>query len=176
MPEIKGTTKCCERGYHLVTADQLVNWLGPTIWVAEGRGDTDVQPDKTAFRQARLLSQVTEWNERTARIFACDCAERILHLYEPVYPNDKRPRTAIEVARRFAEGKASEEEMVAVWAAARAAAKDAAWDAARDAAWVAAWVAARDAARAAVWAAAWAAERAWQTQHLCELLGIEGAK
>ena len=188
MPEIAGRIEACRNGYHLVTASQLIEWLGPTLWVAEGKGDTDVQTDKTAFRKARLISQVTKWNERTARIFACDCAERSLHLFEKAYPNDKRPRTAIEVARRFVEGKATKEERAAARAAAWAAARAAAWAAARDAAWAAgaaARAAARDAAwdardaawdaRAAAWdarAAARDAERGWQVNHLCELLGL----
>jgi hypothetical protein len=163
MPEVKGTVECCQRGYHLITASQLIEWLGSTLWVAEGRGDTDIEPDKTAFRQARLLSKVEVWNDRTARIFACDCAERVLPLFEKRYPNDRRPRTAIEVARKFADGKASKAELVAArdaaWDAARDAAWDAASDAASDAARAAAWDAARDAARAAAWAAARAAAR-----------------
>ena len=135
--------------------------------------------------------------DKLARLFACDCAERVLHICESKYPDDKRPRNAIETARRFAEGKATKEEMaaawdaagvaagVAAWDAARDAARAAAWVAARDAAWdaarAAAWDAARDAARAAAWDAAWdardaagAAEQDWQLQHLKELLAKSG--
>ncbi len=32
--------------------------------------------------------------------FACQCAEHVLHFYEDKYPEDKRPRLAIEAARR----------------------------------------------------------------------------
>ena len=32
--------------------------------------------------------------------FACDCAERVLTHFEKYYPDDKRPRWAIEAARR----------------------------------------------------------------------------
>jgi len=87
------------------------------------------------------------------RHFAVDCAERVQHLM-----TDERSRNALVVARRFAQGQATQEELAAAWAAAR----DAAW-AARDAARAAAWAAARDAAWAAARAAAWAAARdaAW---------------
>jgi hypothetical protein len=97
--------------------------------------------------------------DRLARLFACDCAEAALPIFEKKYPDDKRPRHAIEVARAFANGETTSDESNAAWDAARAAAMDAAgaasWDAARAAAW-AAWASARDAAKAAE-AAAWAA-------------------
>ncbi len=138
------------------------------------------------------LRCTTENSDKLARIFACDCAWRVLPLYESKYPDDKRVRTCIETARKFALGEATKEETAAAraaaWAAwaARDAARAAAWaarDAARAAAWAArdaagdaAWAAgdaawaARDAARDAARAAAWDAEIEWQTKHLIELL------
>jgi hypothetical protein len=117
-------------------------------------------------------------SDKDLRLFACDCAEHVLHFFEEKYPTDKRPRKCIEVARRFALGEATAEEMAAARAAAWAAARDAAWAAARAAARDAAWAAARDAARDAAWAvawdaawdaardAAWAKEWAWQVKRL----------
>jgi hypothetical protein len=87
--------------------------------------------------------------DRVARIFACDCAESVLLKCEAEYPNDKRPRQAIEVARRYALGKATQQELYAAqcaaWEAARYAARYAALDVTRGAAWDAAWYAAWDA-------------------------------
>jgi hypothetical protein len=57
-------------------------------------------------------------DDRKLRLFACDCAERMLPLFENAYPNDKRPRKAIDVARLFAEGKATDKERAAARAAA----------------------------------------------------------
>ena len=85
------------------------------------------------------------WNDRTMRLFACDCAEHVIHICEKDFPDEKRPRQAIEVARRFARGEATKEEL--------AAARDAAWDAAR--------------------AAARAAETSWQIQRLMQYLNGE---
>jgi len=85
--------------------------------------------------------------DREFRLFACWCAARTLPVFEKEYPDDKRPREAIRVSSRFANGKATKEELATTWDAARDAARDAAWDAARAAAWDAAWAAARDTAR-----------------------------
>ena len=75
-------------------------------------------------------------DDRDKRLFACACAENVLHIYESRYPGDNRPGQAIEVARRYANGEATIEELRAAWAAS-AAASAAGW-AASDAAWAAA--------------------------------------
>ena len=38
-------------------------------------------------------------------VWSADCAARVLHLYERDHPDDERPRTAIEQAREWAQGK-----------------------------------------------------------------------
>ena len=169
--EVEGPLVPCENGLHLCRERDLVGWLGPEIWEVEYEGERVDADDKIVVRKARLIRKLETWNERTARLYAGDCAERVLHIYEKRYPDDKRPREAIETARRYAEGKATEKELAAAWAAASAAARDAASDAAsaaaRDAAWdaasAAAWAAASDAAWDAASDAAWDAARdaAW---------------
>jgi len=127
------------------------------------------------------LCIVIEPADTEIRLFACDCAERALHIWEKKYPDDKRPRQAIETARKYAMGQATQHNLdaagVAAWAAARAA-RVAAWAAVRaagDAAGVAARAAgdaaraAGDAARAVTWDAR-DAEREWQKQRFLELL------
>ncbi len=101
---------------------------------------------------------------RMSRLFACAVAESVLPIFEAQYPDDARPRQAIDVARRYANGLATEDELdaakapawdaaLAVRTAARPAAQNAAlaarsavWDSARSAAWDAARAAASDAA------------------------------
>jgi hypothetical protein len=68
--------------------------------------------------------------DEDARLFACDCAERVLPEFESMYPDDKRPRKAIETARLFAEGKASSEDLKIARAAAASASASASADAA----------------------------------------------
>jgi hypothetical protein len=96
-------------------------------------------------------------DERTLRLFACDCAERaLIRERDAGREPDARNFEAIAVSRRYAAGDATGSEMAAAWDSAW----DAAWDASRAAAWDSAWDAAWDASRAAARAAAWDAARA----------------
>ena len=145
MPKIEDIDPCA-RGYHLCEASDLREWLNEEIYEAEGRGESVRDEDKTVFEQARLIRKIEAWNDRTARLFACECAERVLPIFEKHCPGDDRPRKAIEAARKFAEGEISLEKLDAAWDAAWAATSSATSSAARDAA--------RD------------AERDWQTERL----------
>ena len=136
MPKVTGELVPCQHGYHVCREEDLIHWLGPTIWEVEPKGVILTHENKVVVREARLLRALDTWDERTARLFAADCAEHVLHLFEEVNPNDDRPRKAIEAARQYANGQ--------ITTAAGAAAGDAAWAAVR----AAAWTAAGDAARA----------------------------
>ena len=168
MPPVKGDIMPCQNGYHLCRRKYLVLWLGPEIWVAKGRGDMVEAANKVVFREARLVKRLDTWNERTARLFAADCAEHILHIYEKNNKN-KAPAHAIKTARDYANGLITLDDLMAAgaaaWDAAWAAARAAAWDAARAAAWAA--------ARGAAWAAAGDAEHQWQTDRLFQYLNGE---
>ena len=109
--------------------------------------------------------------DRELRLFAVWCARQVQHLL-----TDPRSVSAIDVAERYANGEATDEELAAAWAAAsdvfwaaasaaeRAAASAAAWTAASDVFWAAA----RAANLAEAWAAANAAARTAQAQWLRE--------
>jgi len=91
----------------------------------------------------RIWAGVQTLSDKNRRLFACACARRVLPVFEGKYPEDKRPRQAINVSYRFANGKATEEELeeaeTGAWAAARAAAaagwaaEAAGWSGERDA-------------------------------------------
>ena len=54
MPEIKNVLPC-QSGYHLCRLRDLVEWLGPEVWVAEGRGKRVAEDNKVVFAQARYF-------------------------------------------------------------------------------------------------------------------------
>mgnify|MGYP001378574589 CR=1 FL=1 len=178
MHAVQGTIVPCYNGYHLCRFENILDWVNEELWEAEGRGDVIEAENKIVFREARLVRRCEWWNPQTAHLFACDCAEQALPIYENRFSDDKRPRNAIEVARRYANREATEEEMAAAraaGAAAWAAAGAAAWSAARAAgaaaraaAGAAAWSAAGATAGAAAWSAgaAGGAARAWQIERL----------
>jgi hypothetical protein len=109
-----------------------------------------------------LRAAVEPDRDKIARLFACDCAESVLPIFESEKPDDPRPRKAIQTARDYAVGLATQEQLAAAWAAAQDAARAAAWAAAQDAA--------RDAAGAAARAAAGAAAGAAQSENLRKYL------
>ena len=110
------------------------------------------------------------------RMFACDCAERVLYLYERKFPGDDRPRRAIQVARNHAYGRATAAELrsaqILASNAVDAAPSGSAARCAALSAFGSAMKESSDAALTAIWPAHWVvadgkdalggAERAWQ--------------
>lgn len=129
--------------------------------------------------------RLEEGDHRSLALWAADCAERVLPLFEKKFPKDDRPRKAIEALRAWTRGEIRVGEARAAGVAAHAAAREAdegATRAAARAAGQAAGVAhmaahAHHAAAYAVKAVAYAAvptdaaaatarERDWQSRHL----------
>jgi len=110
MPLIKDIYPC-RKGYHVCEGEQVLKWINKELYEVEIRGEQIKQENKIVAQQARLVRRITTWNDRTARLFACDCAEHVLHIFEEKYPEDKRPRKAIKVARAYINKKATKEEL-----------------------------------------------------------------
>ena len=87
-------------------------------------------------------------SDRDMRLFAVWCARQVQHLM-----TDQRSLDALDVAERFANGKATQEELDAARVAAWTVAESATWDATWDATRAATRAAARDVAESATWAA-----------------------
>jgi hypothetical protein len=108
--------------------------------------------DSNGLDDALWALRCVTGHDRAIRLYAVWCARQVQHLM-----TDPRSLAALDVAERYADGLATDEELSAARDAARNAAGDAARDAAGAAAGAAAWNAAGAAAGAAAWAAAWAA-------------------
>src|SRR3990167_11449555 len=52
-----------------------------------------------------------------AKLFAIDCAERALPIFEAKHPNDQRPRQAIQAAKDYMAGKITRQALRAAYAA-----------------------------------------------------------
>ena len=110
--------------------------------------------DDTWWYISNAYAEFTQEQKNDLHLIGCDWAERTLENFEKQFPEDKRPREAIEAKRKFVKNEITEEELSAAWSAAWSAAESAAWSA-----WSAAW-----SARSAAWSAAWSArsaESAW---------------
>jgi hypothetical protein len=150
--------RACEYGYHYVTGLDVLEWLRHDLYVAETCPDhPPIDGDhKHVTCRLRIVRPVPNWDDRTRRLFAADCAESAL-LGERVCGREPDPRSweAVSMARRYANGEISD----AVLESAGASAVAAAWAAVKYVAEAAAWAAASGAwaAASAAWAAASAA-------------------
>ena len=165
LPLIKGDLELCETGYHFCEIKDLLQWdKGGDVHEFLPEGEILIGEDKLCSQGGKLGRKLT-WTDRERRLFACDCAERTLPIFEAVYPDDKRPREAIAVSRRYAQGKATGKQLTAARVAAGAATQAAAEYAAQAASGYAEWAAAGPARFAAR-----AAEKAWQEKRLYQYL------
>ena len=149
---------CGQEKGSMVGWDKLLTYLG--------KSEPDDEPlsiktilESNGIDDALWALRAVDGFEKEKRLMACDFAESVLSIYEKEYPNDDRPRNAIQAARDYANGLISEDDLDAAAAASDASA--AAW-AASDAsdAW---------AARAAAMAA-WEEEQKKQTEILLKYI------
>lgn len=154
-----GPLRMCDNGFHLAPENNLVPFIQSQLFLAEYTGDIledwgEILDDdeKICCRKIRLIRKIESWDEKAQRLFAADCAEHVLHIFEAEFPNDKRPRETIAAVRAYARGEITSAEL---WVAARA---------------TAARAAAARAAADATYAAAYAAERKWQNERILEYI------
>jgi len=106
QPPVEDDLVACENGYHVLEEHHLPGeFIGRDMFVAEVKGDLIHAGDKTVARQCRIVEHLTGWNERTARLFAADCAERLLPFWETHGPGDGSLLDAIQVVRDCVDGK-----------------------------------------------------------------------
>ena len=145
----------CEQGYHCSKGIyQAFSYVqGQILALVECKGKHQSQDDKEVWETMRVI-KAYRWTKKDSVSLAVFAARLCLDNFERAYPNDKRPREAIEAAERFIKYPTRSNKE-----AAESAARSAAWSAARSAAWSAARSAAWS-AESAAWSAAWSAESA----------------
>ena len=130
-----------------------------------GKTTADDQPvslltvlESNGLDDALWCLRAVDGHQREMRLYAVWCARQAQHLMA-----SPRSLAALDLAERYANGEATDDELAAAWDAAWDAARDAAWAAAGAVAWDAAGAAARDVAWAAAGAVAWdaAGDAAW---------------
>lgn len=121
---------------------------------------------------SEIWQQLSDQQQKQIHLLGCDWAEQTLINFEKCFPNDNRPRLAIEAKRKWLNGDISDDELETARFAARSAARSAesarsavrstesAWSAARSAAW---------SAESARFAAKYAAESTHMKKCTCEL-------
>ena len=151
--------------------EKLLTYLGKTKADDEPLAITTIL-DSNGIDDAIWCLRAVEGRDKEIRLFAVWCARQVQHLL-----TDQRSLDVIDVAERYANGEATQDEL--------AAATDAAWAAVRDArdvgssgaaAWATAWHAAdvADDAWAAAWHAAGYAADATRAKQEAELRRICG--
>jgi hypothetical protein len=148
-----------ESGMHasIHPMDALTYAPGPVLCRVAVWGDVVIDKDKIAGRNREVLA--VRDVSRELRLFACWCARKVWRLL-----TDERSRAAVEVAERFAIGKATEEELFDAGedAATAAICNSALWNS------YDVWTASREAARTCAKAAEWAAAR----ENYCDDLSV----
>src|SRR3954451_9586804 len=76
------------------------------------------------FIAVRRGGTLTDADHRLLALWAADCAEHVLHLFEEVRPADDRPRHAIELARAWTRGEVAMTQSRTAAGHANAAARD----------------------------------------------------
>ena len=124
-----------------VTSKWLASWQACSGGIEWFKNQKETDPIKLIKKLIKIkqysyanYSIVHLFNRKQKIKYAVFAAEQVIDIYEKEYPDDNRPRKAIEAAKACI-GKNTEKNRAAV-----AAAGDAAWDAAldaRDAAWAA---------------------------------------
>jgi len=150
-----GEVKLCEGGFHCSKEiGQAFSYVsGEILAEVEVRGKCDEGSDKDSWEEMRIV-KAWHWKKVNSVSIAIFSAELYIENYEKQYPNDNRPRLAIEAAKNWLDNPTKENQESAESAARSA--ESAAWSAARLAAWSAARSAARS-AESAAWSAAWSA-------------------
>ena len=116
----------CKAGFHC--SEQIIDAFsyvqGEILAEVEVKGNSIKGNDKQVWSEMKVV-KTYNWTKKDSVELAIFSAELVLSNFEKKYPNDKRPREAIEAAKKVLKNDTKNN-------------RDAAWSAARSAAWFAA--------------------------------------
>lgn len=123
--KIDGKVKLFNKGFHcskgIYQAFSYVH--GEILAKVEVKGSSEIWIDQEVYSEMRII-KAWEWTKKDFVALAIHSAELVLENYEKIYPNDMRPRKAIEAAKKVLSEDTAKN---------RSAARSAAWSAMRNA-------------------------------------------
>ena len=129
------TVDICNRGFHASkTPLQALGYVaGEIVAQVEVKGKSIIQDDKGCWSEMRIV-KAWNWKKKDSVSLSIFSAELCLKNFEKYYPDDKRPREAIEAAKRVLADDTAKNRSAAwsAWSAARSA-RSAAWSTAESA-------------------------------------------
>jgi hypothetical protein len=147
-------TECLELCHGFNCSRRIIDAMayvqGEILAEVEVQGQHFDGNDKSTHEDMRII-RAWKWTKNDSVAVSIFAAEMVLENFEKVYPDDDRPRKAIEAAKNYLDSpteknrSAAESAESAAWTAAQSAAESAA-ESAMSAAWTAAWTAAMSAA------------------------------
>ena len=144
--------------------DELYKFLGPDFPKDRKFSVTKIAKTNSVFDTFEILHEIMEPEalKKLAVEFSCECAERVLPVFEARFPENDVPRKAISAARAWLADPTEDNRLAAK--ASRSAVKDFFWEADQDESCD--WEAAREAARDAGYAADAAYDGSWKSAEL----------
>ena len=98
----RGKVELCKSGFH--ASENVIDAMGyvpaEVIAKVQVRGESDIQNDKQAWSEMKIV-KAWKWEKEDSVSLAIYAAELVIDIYEKEYPDDKRPRKAIEAAKKW---------------------------------------------------------------------------
>ena len=114
----------CQSGFHASKEiGQAFSYIqGELVARVSVKGKHEGEDDKEVWSEMKL-DKVYKWEKKNSVAISIYSAELCLENFEKLFPNDKKPREAIEAANRWIENPTEENESAAesAWSAARSA-------------------------------------------------------
>src|SRR3990167_9839814 len=97
-----GELELCKSGFHCSKGIyQAFSYVqGEYLAEVEVKGKHLSDTDKEVWEKMRVI-MIWKWKKKDSVLFSIFAARQVLKIYEDKYPNDDRPRKAIEAAEKY---------------------------------------------------------------------------